>query len=173
MRWLAFLLVWFLPALALAQPSPDPDPAPKVVVPPVTAIPAGDDKIVPLAKGDVAPFTGQLYDPLTALRWANWLQQYKYRLQWDVEKQVSVCLIEKTYRDELLAAEEKRAEAVELDLTERLGRSEQARLDAEEEVRNPPWYSTTTFGVIIGAVATGVVFGIAVAAVNATRPITL
>ena len=125
---------------------------------------------MPLPKGHVAHFGGQLYSPLTALRWANWLQQYKYRLKWDVDKERSVCLVEKKYRDDLLKAEETRALKVETDLVERLGRSEQARLNAEEEARNPPWYSTTAFGVVIGAVATAAVFGIAVAAIDATRP---
>lgn len=162
MRWLLLLLVLF-PTTAWAQPSPDPSP-------PVEAIPPGDDVIVSLPKGHVAPFGGQLYEPLTALRWANWLQQYKYRLVWDVEKEQSVCRVEKKYRDDLLEAEEARALKVETDLVIRLGRSEQARLDAEEEIRNPPWYSTVEFGVVLGVVTTSVIFGVAVAAVNATRP---
>jgi hypothetical protein len=166
MRWLLLLLV-LLPSVALAQEPISPDPPSS---PPVEAIPPGDDVIVPLPKGHVAPFGGQLYDPLTALRWANWLQQYKYRLKWDVEKEQKVCTVEKKYRDDLLKAEETRALKVEADLVERLGRSEQARLNAEEEARNPPWYSTTAFGVVIGAVATAAVFGIAVAAIDATRP---
>ena len=171
MRWLALILLWLAPALGFAQEAAStPSPDPPAALPPIQTIPPGDDVITPLRKGQAAPFTGQLFDSNTALRWGNWLQQYKYRLQWDVEKQVSVCRVEKTYRDELLAAEEKRAGAVEKDLTTRLERSEQARLDAEEEARNPPWYSTTTFGVVIGVVATAVVFGVAVAAVNSTRP---
>lgn len=137
--------------------------------PPVQAIPPGDDQIVQLKKGQPAPFDGQLFDPLTALRWANWLQQYKYRLVWDVERVQQTCKAETKYRDDVLAAEEERAKKVEDDLTSRLERSEQARLAAEEEVRNPPWYSTTTFGVVVGVVATAAIFGIAVAAIDATR----
>ncbi len=170
MRWLAFLLL-LIPSLAFAQekPAPSPDP-PAAKLPPIQAIPPGDDVIVPLRKGQVAPFTGQLFDPNTSLRWGNWLQQYKYRLKWDVTAVQNKCAIEMTYRDSLLLIEKDRAKKVELDLTTRLGRSEQARLNAEEELRNPPWYSTTTFGVVIGAVATAAVFGIAVAAIDATRP---
>ncbi len=163
MKWLFVILVALLPSLARAQPSPDPDPSP-----PIEAIPPGDDRIVPLPKGHVAPFGGQLYSPLTALRWANWLQQYKYRLQWDVAKEQRVCKVEMKYRDDLLMAEEVRAKKVEDDLVERLGRSEQARLEAEEEARNPPWYSTRTFGVVLGVLATAAIFGIAVAAIDAT-----
>lgn len=165
MKWFLIILVVLLSSLAQAQPSPDPEPS---ASPPIEAIPPGEDKIVPLLKGHVAPFGGQLYDPLTALRWANWLQQYKYRLQWDVSKEQHVCRVEMKYRDDLLLAEETRAKKVEDDLVERLGRSEQARLDAEEEARNPPWYSTRTFGVVVGVLATAAIFGIAVAAIDAT-----
>lgn len=165
MRWLLLLVLWLSPALVLAQEPISPDPSP-----PIEAIPAGEDIIVPLSKGHIAPFGGQLYDPLTALRWANWLQQYKYRLEWDVSKEKKICAVEKTYRDDLLKAEEARAQKVEDDLVERLGRSEQARLAAEEEARNPPWYTSWTFGVAVGVVVTAVVFGVAVAAIDSTRP---
>ena len=162
MRWLILLVLWLSPALVMAQPSPE------ATLPPIQAIPKGADKIVPLRKGQLAPFTGQLFGPNTALRWANWLQQYKYRLKWDVTAVQQKCAVETTYRDKLLTIEKTRAKRVEKDLTTRLGRSEQARLNAEEELRNPPWYSTTAFGVIIGAVATAAVFGIAV--LNAAIP---
>lgn len=168
MSWKSFLLVFLLPAVVFAQQPPVPSSDRES--PPVEAIPPGDDDIVSLKKGQPAPFDGQLFGSLTALRWANWLQQYKYRLIWDVEKEQSVCTVEKKYRDDLLVAEEERAKKVETDLNERLARSEQARLDAEEEVRNPPWYSTTTFGVVVGVVATAAVFGLAVWAIDATRP---
>jgi len=121
-RYLVLLLVLLLSSAAWAQPSPDP---------PIEAIPAGVDKIVPLRKGTLAPYTGQLYEPLTALRWANWLQQYKYRLKWDVSKAQSVCKVEKKYRDDLLRSEEKRASSVEKDLRSRLLSAEQARVKAE------------------------------------------
>lgn len=160
MRWLLLLIVLLLAPVANAQPSPDASP-------PIEAIPPGEDIIVPLLKGYPAPFGGQLYDPLTALRWANWLQQYKYRLIWDVEKEQSICTVEKTYRDELLKAEETRAQKVELDLVGRLERSEQARLVAEEAARNPPWYSTTEFGMVIGMVVTAGVVALAVWAIDA------
>ena len=166
MSWRAFLVVFLLPAVVLAQqpsatvPSPDRHP-------PVEAIPPGDDKIVPLDKGEEAPFGGQLFDPATAIRWGNWLQQYKYRLVWDVELEQQVCGEEKTYRDNLLTIEKERAEKTETALQEALMRSEKARAQAEEDARNPPWYSTMEFGVVVGAVATAAVFALAVWAVDA------
>lgn len=166
MNWRAFLVIFLMPAVVLAQtPSPDP--------PPIEAIPPGEDVIVPLRKGQPAPFTGQLFDPNTALRWGNWLQQYKYRLEWDVAAVRKSYEVELTYKDEILTNERERAAKVEKDLTDRLARAEKARLKAEEEARNPPWYNTRTFGVVVGVLATAAVFGIAVAAVNATRPATL
>lgn len=155
MSWRAFLLVLLLPSLVWAQS------------PPIVAVPPGDDKIVPLEEGDKAPYTGQLFDPTTALRWANWLQQYKYRLKWDVEKEQSICAVEKKYRDDLLSAEEKRAATVEKDLRARLLRSEKARLKAEEEARNPDWYNTRTFGVAVGVVATVGIVALSVWALSA------
>lgn len=157
MSWRALLLVWLLPAVVLAQTSP-----------PIEAIPKGEDRITPLSKGATAPYDGQLYEPMTALRWANWLQQYKYRLTWDVTKEQNVCRVEKKYRDDLLKAEEVRAAAVERDLRLRLSRSEQARLKAEEEARSPSWYNTRTFGVAVGAVATIGVFALSVWALSTT-----
>jgi hypothetical protein len=171
MRWLVLILLWLTPALGLAQDAaPTPSPDPPAALPPIQTIPPGDDVIAPLRKGQAAPFTGQLFGPNTALRWGNWLQQYKYRLKWDVAAVQNKCTIEINYQSSLLTIEKDRAQKVETDLTTRLGRSEEARLNAEEEARNPPWYSTTAFGVIIGAVATAAVFGIAVAAIDATRP---
>lgn len=166
-RWLIVLFTLLVSGNVFAQEPISPDPP---ALPPIQVIPPGDDVIVPLRKGLPAPFTGQLYDPNTSLRWANWLQQYKYRLKWDVLAVTQLCTVETGYRDSLLLIEKERAGKVEIDLTERLGRSEEARLNAEEEARNPPWYSTTTFGVFIGVVATAAVFGIAVAAIDATRP---
>lgn len=156
MNWKVFIVIFLLPAVVLAQ------------TPPIQTIPPGDDKIEPVHKGQTAPFDGQLFDPLTAMRWGNWLQQYKYRLIWDVSKEQEVCKVEKKYRDDLLKAEEKRATTVEKDLRERLARSEQARLKAEEEARNPAWYNTRTFGVAVGVVATVGIVALSVWAINAS-----
>jgi hypothetical protein len=163
MNWRIVLITFLVTSTAYSQDIPSPDP-------PVQTIPPGDDVITPVRKGEPAPYTGQLFDSDTALRWANWLQQYKYRLTWDVRRAQEVSSIELKYRDDLLKAEEVRAEKVETDLRGRLERSEQARLDAEEELRNPPWYSSPVFGAVIGVIATAAVFGIAVAAIDATSP---
>jgi hypothetical protein len=135
MKYLLVFLLLLLPQLAWAQE------------PPIEAIPPGDDVITPLRRGQVAPHDGQLFDAMTALRWANWLQQYKYRLVWDLEKSESTCRSGLAYKEELLRAEEERALKVEKELEKRLAETQQALKDAE----SPPWYETRTFGMVVGA----------------------
>lgn len=159
MRLLVFIVILGLCSRSFAQAVPSPD---------VEAVPPGEDVIVPLRKGQPAPFTGQLFDPLTALRWANWLQQYKYRLKWDVKKAEDLASVELEYQRELLVIEKERSREVEEDLVLRLARSEQARIAAEHEARNPPWYTTWEFGAAVGAVLSAVVFGVSTAAVRAS-----
>lgn len=142
MNWKVFVACLLLSSTALAQSQPVQD------------IPPGDDRIVPLEEGEEAPFTGQLFDQPTALRWGNWLLQYKHRLKWDVEQEKKVCEVELDYRDRLLQVEKERASKVEKDLMLRLERAEKARLAAEEEARNPSWYNTREFGVVLGVTGT-------------------
>jgi hypothetical protein len=47
----------------------------------IEPIPAGDDVIVSLQHGEKAPWKGQLFSPDTALRWGNYLSQYRYHLE--------------------------------------------------------------------------------------------
>jgi len=136
---------------------------------PIPPIPPGDDKIVPVKEGDKAPFTGQLFDQSTALRWGNWLQQYKLRLSQDVDREKKTCEVQVKYKDEVLRIEEKRAATITEDLRNRLQKTEEARLRAEEEARNPSWYTTRTFGVIVGAVGTAAIFGFSVYAIDSLR----
>src|SRR5690606_16021630 len=98
MKFKALLVVTLLASNAAAQASP------------VESIPPGDDHIEPIRKGQPAPYDGQLFDPSTALRWANWLQQYKYRLKLDVEYEQNICKVELEHKSDLLKAEETRAQ---------------------------------------------------------------
>jgi len=155
MNWRAFVAVLLLPATVLAQ------------APPIQDVPSGPDKIVPLLWGEKAPYTGQLFDQSTALRWGNWLQQYKYRLEWDVKRERQVCSTEMGYRDFLLDVEKKRASNAEKDLVLRLERSEKARLVAEEVARNPLWYNSRDFGVALGVVGTVGIMALSIWALEA------
>lgn len=136
--------------------------------PPVKEIPPGEDVIVPVKKGTPAPIDGQIFSPETALRWANWLQQYKLRLDWDVKYAESVCKEETSYRDKLLTIEKERSAATEKSLRDELLKSEQGRIAAEEEVRSgPPWYNTAEFGIVLGTVVTAGAFALSIWALEA------
>jgi hypothetical protein len=76
--------------------------------------------------------------------------------------------IELRYQSKLLNIEKRRANAIESDLRARLKRSEEARLQAEREARNPPWYTTRTFGIIVGVVGTAAIFSASIWAFSAT-----
>lgn len=162
MRFVAALLFLLLSSSAYAQdiPSPDAD---------IEDIPPGEDQIIPLKEGEEAPFDGQLFSPATALRWANWLRQYKYKLEWDVNLVSDVCRANLDYKEELLEIEKKKGDDIQRDLEDRLSRSEQARLAAEEEARNPPWYRTWEFGVGVGVVSTVALIAVTAVALNAAQ----
>lgn len=133
---------------------------------PIKSIPPGDDVIVVLNKNEKAPFSGQLYSYGTALRWGNWLSQYKLRLEIDVEAEKKACEIQLSYSRRLYDAEEERNQRVETDLRSRLQKAEGARLVAEERARNPPFYETFTFGFVVGLVVTGGIGAVVVWGLN-------
>jgi hypothetical protein len=138
-------------------------------IPPVQTIPPGEDKIVPVRLGEPAPFSGQLYDPQTALRWAFWLQQWKGRYQLDLAQTRNLCTVELTYADEVRAAEHGRALRVEADLQQRLLRSEGARVKLEDSLRDPSFFTSPGFYYALGVVTAGVMVGLSVWAVDAAQ----
>jgi hypothetical protein len=114
---------------------------------PITDIPSGPDRIVPMKLNMPAPFAGQLFDNDTALRWANWLKQYKLRLKVDVEEQKQLCLVTTTALSQELVVEKEKYSAVMKTYDERLT---QLKLEAD----NPPWYRNVWVGIIIGTALT-------------------
>lgn len=119
-------------------------------------IPPGADKISPLHKGDAAPYDGQLFDQLTALRWANWLQMYKLRLKADLELADKVCTADIELRDKKLAFEQEKYKTVVTALEKRVAAAE-----------DPPFYRTASFGFGMGVLSTVVVVVATAALVNA------
>lgn len=134
-------LVLLVPHRALAEPT-------------LQSIPPGDDKIVVVREGDKAPFTGQLFDNATALRWANWLQQYKAMMPLLEQRDDKVCHAKLEYSDIVLKLEQKKSEAIEKDLRVRLVVAEKARVKAEHDAAHPAWYATPWFGFGVGIVTT-------------------
>lgn len=136
LRVLTALFVLSLSLTALAQDAG-----------PIVDIPPGVDRIVPLKLKMPAPFEGQLFDNNTALRWANWLKQYKLRLQVDVEEQKKLCLVSTTaLKKELVVEQDKYKETV-------LIYNKQVA-DLKQAIGETPWYKSIWVGAVLGAVTT-------------------
>lgn len=130
--------------------------------PKVQDIPPGDDKIVVVREGDKAPFTGQLFDQATALRWANWLQQYRLRLQADTTLQQRI-----NQADAQLCADQKTAAQEKYKFVTGEYQSQVQQRDVkiselETKLDHPPFYRTVWFGALLGVVLTGGLFGMGV-----------
>lgn len=148
------ILALLVPAHALAEDQADPVP--------IATIPPGDDNIVLLEKGQVAPYSGHLFDTTTALRWSNWLEQYKFRLKLDVKAEQNKCKIDLNYHADLANIEKTRTETIEVDLRKRLQTSETRNIKLSNELMNRSFFSTMEFGLILGIIVTsGAVVAIA------------
>jgi hypothetical protein len=125
-------------------------------------IPPGEDNIVPIKKGDPAPFDGELFDPPTALRWGNWLLMYKQRLSLDVEYERRLCGADKDLLNKKLDVEKEKYLTVVTGLEARTK-------ELEEQLANPPFWKTTWFGFTVGVVATGALVGLTAWGIHAAR----
>lgn len=115
----------------------------------VVNIPAGEDKIVPMRKGEPSPIEGQLFDNDTALRWANWLVQYKNLLKQNTELQRKLCAIDLNLSAAKLEIEQERTKKIIPDLEAKLA-------EAKHEADSPPFYKTFWFGATMGATITAI-----------------
>lgn len=139
---LSALLVLTLSSSALADPPKPPAP--------LTPIPPGEDRIESVQQGVATPFAGQLFDNKTAMRWGNYLEQCRVRLAADVEYQWRIDQAQIDFLKTSLAAREDQLKFVTTEYQKQL-----------QEARDPAFYKTTWFGVVVGVVGT-------VAAVSAT-----
>ena len=135
----------------------------------VKDIPPGEDKITALREGEKAPYTGQLFDPSTALRWANWLQQYKLRLITDVELQRRLCEADLRLTERRLEIEKEKNTVVLQDYKRQIGTRDTRILELEKEVTSPPFYRTFWFGTTVGVLITGAMFGLGAWAVSSVK----
>ncbi|HNC99648.1 MAG TPA: hypothetical protein PKW90_26200 [Myxococcota bacterium] len=111
----------------------------------VEDIPPGPDRIIPLKEGAVVPYEGLLFDPPTALRWGNWLKQYKLRLAEDVELQRKIGEAD-------VRATERRMQ-LQIDLASQEANAQRQRAtELEKRLLDPPWYRTVWFGATLGVV---------------------
>jgi len=149
---MALLALLLAPQLAMAQTPVSPQSKP------VEAIPPGEDRIELVLEGKPAPYTGQLFDNETAMRWANWLVQYKYRLQLDVQEQQSICAVRtESLRKEILVEQDKYAKVAE---------AYDQKLAEVAEAAETSWYETPWIGFVSGVVLTTAAAGVIIWAAN-------
>ena len=128
----------------------------------VQAIPPGDDKIVSLQLGQPAPFAGQLFEPNTALRWANWLKQYQLVLKLNREHDAKVCKAHTDFLQDGLSQERARYKVVSEDYQKRAAAAYDENNRLRTQLANPPWYSTVWFGIGLGVLTTSIAVGMGV-----------
>lgn len=161
MRYAVFALPILLTALVpLSALAADPQ---------IVDIPPGDDVIISVRRGDPAPIAGQLFSPETALRTANWLQQYRFQLkqaelygQEKLKSSETLCL----RKAEVTAAGH--AEAIKL-YRDRVAAQQASIATLQAEVSDPPFYRTVWFGFVTGVVVTGLAVGIGGAIIASVR----
>lgn len=128
----------------------------------VTAIPAGQDQIVPVKKGEPAPFEGQLFDNNSALRWGNWLLQYKALVKNNKELDQKICQADVDLGQKKYDLAQQEYTRVTAELQDKLKK-------AEDALANPPWYRTQGFGAAVGILATVLVIGGTAAIIHEVR----
>jgi len=151
MRFAAVLVLFSVTRTALADPPP-----------PLTPIPTGDDRISALKEGQAAPFAGQIFDAPTALRWANYLHQCKYRLGADVDFQKKLDDVDKKAVETVLALERQKYAEVTHDLEARL-------VEAVNAANHPPFYKEVWFGVTLGVIGSVGLMAATAAVLHATK----
>jgi hypothetical protein len=124
----------------------------------VSNIPAGNDTIIPVHKGEPSPIDGQVFDNDTALRWANWLVQYKALTKMNYTLQKNLCAVDMGLLQKKLEIEESKYDKVTKDLEGKLSKAE-----------DPPFYKTFWFGATVGSLATVAVGVLGVVLVSNTK----
>lgn len=122
---------------------------------PIKDIPPGPDKIVSLKEGDKAPYAGQLYDPATALRWANWLLQFKTQLEANAELQKKICEAEVKLAVRQTEIQVEKDNAIISDLKSQVVARDVKVMQLQHELDSPPFYKTPLFGIIVGVIGAG------------------
>lgn len=142
MRFLPILLS--LPLIAFSSPAPAQSP--------VKDIPPGEDEIVYLPEGQPAPYSGQLFSDPTALRWANWLRQYKTAYTVDMAAQTQLRQIEREAAAERLRAQKEYNEKVVEAYEKRLAGQSPAGA----------WYDTFWAGAVVGTIGATAIMAVGV-----------
>lgn len=163
-RLLAALLVVSMVALHVAPVrAQDGAPVPEGDV----DVPAGQDVIVVAREGVAAPFTGQLFDQATALRWGNRIVRYRMRIHLLEEELVAT----RTAYDASIAQRldlQAQSYGREIDGLRTDLREQAARYEGElAQYRNQPFWESWGFAFGMGALVVAVVVGVVGAAIFA------
>jgi hypothetical protein len=140
--WTVLLSLLVLPTVAYGEEAPEPE-----------------DEVVPIERGDRAPFTGQLFPTELAIRMGMRIERLELRLQADVERERRSCEIRLEFESRRLALEQERRDFEIQQLTERVEHQ------AEElaQARITPWYRGWGFAFAMGVVGSIILVGGAVA----------
>lgn len=118
-----------------------------------------EDEVVPLERGDRAPFTGMLFATERAIRTGFMIENLQLRLSADVEREQALCAARLQYEERRLQLEQQRREFEVDQLTTRV--QDQAEELAEASV--VPWYRSWGFAFGMGIVASLLLVGGSVA----------
>ena len=123
-------------------------------VPTLPPIPPGEDRIQFLPEGRSAPYSGQLFDNDTALRWGNWLKQWKLRYEIDLNEQARLCANDRYLQQYRLELEQEKYNRMVATYQQ-----EVTRLNTI--IQTPtPWYQSPWVYVGVGVVGTVAVVGL-------------
>ena len=132
----------------------------------VKDIPAGEDKIVPLRRGEPAPLDGQLFDSPTALRWSNWLIQLKTQLDLEVEYRKKVFAVDEKYFTDKLELETTKYSLVVGSYQTDIAALKNKITVLQDKVDNPSFLKSPLLWFITGVMATGAVVALTAYAVH-------
>lgn len=172
MNWRVLVFVFLFPAFVSAQAKSVPlyqGPTTSVpqltldyVAPPLVPVPEGEDNIIAVQKGEPAPFTGQLLDIPTSLRWAHYLQQAQLRLTEDVLAERRTCNAHLVFMQHRVELEQEFGQTIEKDLRSRVLTEEQKVQDLQTEINNPGFFDSRGTWYGLGVLSTVVVIGLGV-----------
>lgn len=126
---------------------------------------SGEDRIVPISAGDRAPFSGQLFDTDTAIRFGLRLQTCQLKLDEQVEHAGRLLVLEREHWEQRLRIETDASRAREVLFQDALdterGRADSLLQQLVEE-GDIPWYQTFGFGFAAGVATSAVLVGLMV-----------
>jgi len=114
-------------------------------------IPPGKDKIETVLSGAPAPFSGQLFDPSTALRWANYLQQCKAKLVTDVEAERKI--------SEIKVGFWMNQQVKDREYFVRQSQEQYQQILKLQQPTVTPWYASQWTAFVAGMILTGTLVG--------------